>query len=328
MELIVLGEPSSDYPRYGHAATLVGGSLYAFGGRVSPNTKSNDMLKLHRFRSGPLSFWNILDTYGASPNSCEDPSMILVNDALYVYYSDGSAMMHKFDLLSSEYSIVHPNLSSDNAQRLLYSRRHRRGHSLDYWEQANSFLLFGGIEDSTFGDVQRFSLDSHAWSLVPTVGKPPEPRRGHSSYLLNEQLYICGGMVSGIVPGQGRFLAHMHVLQLNQKITAVWSTLSHGTKLPHGVADAALVYCRGVLILYGGRMPNGRYSNTVFCFDLVRKRWLDKSRVFCQGMFTGKACHTATVLPNGKEILLLGGENPGQFDSLHAAASITVMETK
>ena len=77
----------------------------------------------------------------------------------------------------------------------------RKGHSLNFLESRQTFIVFGGISNAggvigrgeLFNDVHSFDILTETWTEVTTHGVPPEPRFQHASVVVDNALYIFGG---------------------------------------------------------------------------------------------------------------------------------------
>jgi UDP-N-acetylglucosamine:LPS N-acetylglucosamine transferase len=99
------------------------------------------------------------------------------------------------------------------------------------------------------------------WTKPNVKGEPPSPRRAHTSCLWNKKIIIVGG-------GDGaRALADVHVLDISDPATPVWSAI-HPTGSPpiaRGYHTCNLV--KDKLIVYGGSDGHECFSD-VYILDL------------------------------------------------------------
>jgi N-acetylneuraminic acid mutarotase len=121
--------------------------------------------------------------------------------------------------------------------------------------------------------LSRSRLESRTWSLVDTLGVPPEQRHGHCLLTLgNARLYLHGGM-------NGRtFFRSIYSIDLNEK-SARWNEhlssagiASPAARAAHG---AVAVECTSSLVIFGGLGRNGQALNDTWSWSTNTEQWTE-----------------------------------------------------
>lgn len=177
--------------RYGHAAAVVGTSVYVFGGKGPGSSVHND---LHRLDVERWT-WSLVPSTTAPPLGRFGHSMAAVGDKLVMFGGwDGSTMFNDlwvFDTAAASW--VKPAVDGPPP-----SPRH--GHSLLLAPAANRLVVWGGWAESPRGlpdyrsDGRALNPDTMTWERLRVTGERPTGRYWHSAGMVADRyMVVCGG---------------------------------------------------------------------------------------------------------------------------------------
>jgi hypothetical protein len=180
-------------PRFGHAMAMAGTVAYVFGGR---NRARNEpvMSDLYSFDGGPL-VWKAVSYDGDGPGTRVSHCMIQLHHHLYVL-GGGSGNrsfidLHRLDLYTMHWELVHTRGAAPGAKPEALI-----GHSMA-WVDPYLVVFAGGDGRRPSNELHTLELATATWHHISTSGAPPAPRVGHSSTLIDAELYVIGGFSRG-----------------------------------------------------------------------------------------------------------------------------------
>ena len=180
-------------------------------------------------------------------------------------------------------------------------------HSLDVW--CNKIFVFGGEVGHTNPDdtfVWIMDLFKMEWrrccnetTLTGSTKTWPTGRRGHSSLVYRDSLYIFGGYQN--LSGS---LAELWIFNL---IREEWSLVSSSKRQPAARHHHSVALYNDSMILFGG-MSNLKDKNDVWQMDLQSRQWNKwKTNRGPDGLHS----HTAVIYND--TMFVFGGESCGQL---------------
>ncbi|KAI8344748.1 hypothetical protein BC941DRAFT_15942 [Chlamydoabsidia padenii] len=158
-------------------------------------------------------------------------------------------------------------------------------------------------------------LDSTVWSWnVPTSTNPPSPASGYTLALLNNTIYMYGG-VSVDANGQQMSGAVLNSLTYLDANSFMWSPGSNGPAITdHSTCYIPSCNC---LVTFGGTETGdaSKPSSTVYTYDIGTRSWnLQVNPGSINGALPGpRRLHTATCLQD--RMVVYGGGTTSPFDS-------------
>ena len=195
----------------------------------------------------------------------------LVDDKIFIYggkFFDQvwSTQLLSFDLLSYETTKL-PTRSPGP----------RRSRMSEVWiASRREIVYFGGMESSDntrsgagepTNKMNILNVDSLIWREPSVKGRLPPRRSHHSAVLIGTDMLIYGGF-----QGYQQYLNDMYVASMKSVESCSWSQILMNGWVPEGRLFAPVVYLKGMLILYGGRLSLD-FSNDVCVYDLETNEW-------------------------------------------------------
>jgi N-acetylneuraminic acid mutarotase len=140
----------------------------------------------------------------------------------------------------------------------------RRGHSSLI---ADTYMIvFGGcyMESKCYNDLFFLDLRSQQWIAVPTSGKVPSARQGHSAVLYGSTMWVYGGSSS-----EG-YLSDLYSLNLE---TREWKQhFFTGAQSKGRAGHGAVLDNESKMMIFGGYSDAG-YSNDFFTINILEERF-------------------------------------------------------
>lgn len=155
--------------------------------------------------------WNILETSGSGPGPRDSHSVVLVGSKMIVFGGTNGCKkvndLHILDLLSREWS--HPKCRGNPPCA-------RESHTANVIRD-EQMVVFGGSgegEANYLSDLHILDLKNMEWTSPEVRGHVPAPRDSHSSVVVDDMLFVCGG------DSGDRYQSDVCVLDLTRSI---WS---------------------------------------------------------------------------------------------------------
>lgn len=277
-------------------ATLVGKNAFVFGGKDNQDS----MYALDTLRKR----WRRVSSAGDKPPSrvCGHTTN-LVDDSIYLALGYNEATdnpqqyIYRFDVPTIRWY----RLKAYGNQRIILI-----DHTCDYYDSWNCLLVFGGISSKITwlsNTLFKFDISSMIWTVLKAKGNPPVPRRNHMSSLVENKLYIFGGL------GSFRHaLDSLYMLELSFS-NLVWSKLEPSSSFNPRRLNGSMVYLNGYLLLLGGwpidREIEGDSTTEIDLYKLDSNNWL---RYSCENINHRIGCK---AIVNNQNVLVIGGEFEG-----------------
>ena len=308
--------------RYNHSATLVGSSVYVYGGyERHGRVYRNDFVVVER--TGTDFEESKLPTVSfPAPPRRSGHTADLVDDQLFVLggFMERSTLTEVwvFDLLMKTWWL--PSVRGTPHEMMAR-------HSSEYIEWMDCILCFGGGDGIRFeNSITCFYVTTMEWKKLIPKGTPPKPRSDASTCLVNTTCYVFGGLL------YARMFNDLHLLELPMNGSKPFWSSPAVLGRPAPRYSAGMAYLWGSLLLFGGNTQRGPY-NDIHIFDLRTQTWqgtrvvqagTDDSLVDVDGEVpTRRFGHSLTPMPKGT-FLVYGGcieapRGPGCVYTLEAA---------
>lgn len=182
--------------RRGHSSCVVGSGMYVFGGFEHQLFQDVHVLDLDTMH------WRLLATRGACPEWRGFHSAVVIGIRIYVWGGrcalDSGAAFVATAMEDYSNRLVYLDTAIDvwvkpetGGTRPLA----RCGHAaFVYNDEMYLFGGYNGLLGSFFADMFKYNTDTSEWSRVEPVGKGPCPRTGHCCCLVEDRLFIFGGI--------------------------------------------------------------------------------------------------------------------------------------
>lgn len=171
-------------------------------------------------------------------------------------------------------------------------------------------LIFGGTgNNGVLNDLWAFDLRGQSWKKLEPTGTPPAPRLGFDAVYdpVGQQMIVWAGQGAG-------FFNDTWALDLR---TLAWRNLTPGAR-PRARYGSASVYDPQTrsLVQFAGFTEEARRFQDTQRFSLSNNQWTDLAPA---GALPQIRCLlTAAYDPNGKRMIVYGGQRNGPLDDLWA----------
>mmetsp|Transcript_30329 Transcript_30329/g.38906 ORF Transcript_30329/g.38906 Transcript_30329/m.38906 type:complete len:571 (+) Transcript_30329:235-1947(+) len=186
----------------------------------------------------------------------------------------------------------------------------RQGHSILYWEQDNSLILFGGINenDDALSDVWFYDTLQREWSEVEDSLHWVTAYASHVAVLREEtdEMIIFGGMSAGLY-GASLTTEGSNKVWIFNLISRNWSMNPELPYSPSGRADSVGAIYEDALYIHGGfDMDTYEIFNDLWKYDFQLQEW-ELLHVGDSYSPSARMGHAASIL--GSSLILHGGRN-------------------
>ncbi|TYZ57148.1 hypothetical protein PybrP1_002034 [[Pythium] brassicae (nom. inval.)] len=310
--------------RSGHSFTLrstdAETAIYMFGGcdHKSPPGPTNDLFKVE-ISNGYT--WSKVIPSANGPEDLPPPRWrhsAVLHDKKIVVFGGFAAEKRMNDVwvFSTELKIweqKHPQGLWDGLPQC------RGAHSATLVQ--DKMYVFGGYGGNGFGrtdfnDLHALDLGTFRWEEIATEGEKPEPRSGHQTCLVKEQLFVVGGWNS---------FKQFHDMFAFDLPTRTWSTLS--VRLPAPMWNHTCVGVAAVphwkVFMFGGNSGDlaesgtaqGAYLNSAMVLDTGSMEWILPP---VKGELPAPRADTTMVFDkNTNHLIFFGGWANRWFNDLH-----------
>ena len=243
--------------------------------------------------------WSTLDYVKISPPPIAGHSQTsLLNNQFIVFggqlYSGSySNVAWSYNYLNLEWNVITPNVSAGSVIPPSLSN-----HAA-VWQNSTSLLwLFGGKRSaqSVSSDIYTLNSKLSIWKKIDIIGTSPTPRYLTASAILNEKLFVYGG-----IDGSNTVLKDFWSFSLN---TLTWTQLlSMG---PDALSGASLTAVNGTELILFGHNSFDRSSPTprLWRYSTVSNTW---TLISPDGTAPTSFTSGSAVLLDHRRILYLGG---------------------
>lgn len=173
---------------YGHDSIYANNKVYTFGGKNDKDEFSSDIHIFNFNSNGNIEISSIPTTIpGRSGNT-----LTRVNNSIYIFGGNRNTEffndMWEFRAHDNEYI----KLTTTNTPKPI------SGHSAVYVSDISKIFVFGGIDKKrkVRGKFYLFDIKSNNWEVIPSQENSPSPRVYHTCTLINQSLYVHGGLVN------------------------------------------------------------------------------------------------------------------------------------
>ena len=279
----------------GDTATLVGNSIYCFGGKYSEYFGA--VLSLG------ASTWKILDV-PVTIRTRAFHTAVLVDDKIYINGGEQEGQQYdttmvEFDTVTEAYSHVETSAAG---------HRERTGASAVYTEWNRSIVYFGGMEYGNAqprrNDITIFSFYTLSWRPAIPKGQLPPPRSGHGATLDMFNMYVFGGFGGGKT-----FFNDLWIADLQYMPVVTWSLVECGGFTPAGRITPSLNKIGSFLLVLGGSSPAQVKDENAVLLYLERKEWakVPSESVKLSGIGPLARSYNAVKVTDGLQYLEAGG---------------------
>ena len=319
----------SNLRRADHCAVFLDNSVIIFGGRLRGTT----------YKNSPREIWiynlyseewiaHLLARECCAPEPFVKAAAAAIDKTIYVFGGLGRYTSNEIWMLSKtkhgwfEWSEFHKPLSKEK------SPSPRAGHT--GWEHAGKLWVFGGFGDSLEGylndngDTEEFNFSSdwltrwvknnqllcfdpniEMWTNPRCFGSIPTPRSGHASVIINNKVWLFGG-----INHNGDNLRDMFELRMTSH---TWSQIQPAHSHPKPCPNCTLTAeADDKLVSHRGRTDDHRHTITVTDTWVTDHRSQVMEASWRQ--FTSRKDHThkyhigSTLTYLNNRVLIIGGD--------------------
>ncbi|KAJ6253842.1 faciogenital dysplasia protein [Anaeramoeba flamelloides] len=162
------------------------------------------------------------------------------------------------------------------------------------------YIFSGNRTNSTtenmFTNLYILNLDNWEWETKHTMnGSPPTPRSGNTMSLIEDRIFIFGGM------SDKKRLSDLHIFSISYDLW-INNPETYGTPPTKRSGHSASVI-KNQLWIFGGKSGEREFLNDLYCLDTTTFTWY---RVIFEGFKPlPRALHSSICL--GKQLLVFGG---------------------
>lgn len=125
-------------------------------------------------------------------------------------------------------------------------------------------------------EVWEFDITNRKWKKIPTSGKSPGPRTGHSMFPWKGDLYLWGGMMEDRRVTQRYFFSQLYRLNMSGNGPVhMWEVVKVRSLEPVGREEYAGVLYKGKYYVHGGNNPHveGSALKDTWVLNLNNFKW-------------------------------------------------------
>lgn len=191
----------------------------------------------------------------------------------------------------------------------------RLGHSAVLYKR--KVFYFGGRHGSTYyNDLLIYDLDSRVMEVKepPTQSDAlpysfvewPGVRCGHAGVRAKSRMYVLGGSSDGVKRASDFWSLDLETLQWRFEGKLSLDMPYKGHTLHYlSCAETENIDAKGVLICFGGVMPDNTLTNETWVFSLSRRQW---SKLRMGGDIPcPRSLHASALIENTPHLLIFGG---------------------
>eukprot|EP01080_Neovahlkampfia_damariscottae_P010010 gene10010-2329_t len=174
-----------------HTACVIHDHMYIFGGSEVYDSYSNltyEYSFLHKL-------WKKIEPIGEQqPSGRKFHTAVVYNSKMYIWggyhFPENFRelnQIYEFNPINYEYKLL------DTQNNPTASFRHSA--SIRKYKGKTSMIIFGGFSHSYLNDLYEYHFDEYKWDKIePDSEMLPPPRYCHSAVIVDQNLYIYGGM--------------------------------------------------------------------------------------------------------------------------------------
>ncbi|CAM9266952.1 unnamed protein product [Chrysoparadoxa australica] len=313
--------------RSGHSFTVVGSVGYLLGGcpQKRPPGPTDEMYKLDMSNPGEF-YWQKVPLQGKGPKARWHHSAAVHNNTVIVVFGGFQSSSVRYndiwmlDTQGDKWSQPPAGVTEETDDGSLVFKKPWKGcpdprgaHSGSIL--GHSLVVFGGYGGPGFSrrdynDLHVLNLDTWNWSEIDASGEIPEPRSGHQTVVVKENLLMCGGWNS---------VQQLDDLFVLDSQTWTWTKAESGSGPEWGpprwnhaaVAIKAMPHWK--VFVFGGNSgnladsgsPQGEYLNDLCVLDTGTNTW---SKPIVTGEVPAPRADTQVIFDaENSRLLLFGG---------------------
>ena len=285
------------------SATVVGCKIYILGQLGRRDTEEPNVSSICYFDISRKA-WEWVDTTGPW---FDLHKVVLVEDCLYSFggeeynYRLRDPDPWKFDLVE---------MSWQATKSIGWKPKHRVKASVDYMEEANIIVIFGGgvgVGEDDVDELLLYDFVKSTWKVAKCSGQVPTPRHRHASCSAGLDLFVYGGILDRIRVKDlyiGRFDLRRQSFR--------WTQMSMYGNNAIPTASPSMNYAAGKLFIFGGFDASDVDTNDFNIFDVTERTWhrlANNSEYKLHGDTLPNSTHCAVSRYEG--IYMLGGYGRG-----------------
>ena len=248
-----------------HSSCVYKDFLYIFGGKDITEGKLSDIAKLKL--TDKDAKWETVTPSNDTLEPLAYHTGTLINDKYYIIGgNDKYIRQSPFIYIYSINDNVLKKIRIEKNGDICYLAM----HSANYYQAQDEIILFGGYsEGEMLNSIFKYNINSDEITKVDYSEEDknniPSPRTGHTSFIINNDLYIFGGSMK-----DGRLLNDLWKLDL-KKIK--WSMIKTENP-PSPRSGHSLLNINDKIYIFGGKIGNFQESNDLWEYDLKNNKFL------------------------------------------------------
>uniref|UniRef100_A0A0N4Z0E1 Kelch motif family protein n=1 Tax=Parastrongyloides trichosuri TaxID=131310 RepID=A0A0N4Z0E1_PARTI len=238
------------YQRYGHTVVVWNKKIYLWGGRNDDHGAS-DLLHSYDPKN---NIWEVVNTTGRIPPARDGHTAVVWKDKMYIFggfeehHQVFSQDVFVFDFITNVWAEVKPT-GKKPAWRDFHTASVINGKMYIFGGRCDEMGMFISNKDVYTNEVYVLDLEEYNWKTLPRKGDGPSGRRSHSSWVMDDCLYIFGGYY-------GPTNTHFDDLYKFDPKTECWTKIKAVGNSPSARRRQCSVVSSNKVFIFGGTMPN------------------------------------------------------------------------
>ncbi|KAI7870788.1 hypothetical protein BDF14DRAFT_1769756 [Spinellus fusiger] len=250
--------------------------------------------------------WVRVQMEGALPTERSGHSAFATNGVVYIWGGQRSGR-YLNDLLAFNTSHYPANPRWEFLTALNAGPSGRAGHVSVIYD--NKFYIFGGTDgDHLYNDIWCFDFQTQLWAPVPAAGYIPVPRKGCSSCLMDDVLYVNGGQAA-----DGQFLGDLCAFKIK---TQRWYMFQNMGPAPAPRRGLTMTAVREKMLVVGGESGQTKLEDASMGFVLDSAKIRYPSEAVVQAppapSLSSASSHSLVDSEMGPSSLSLSSTTPSQ----------------
>ena len=252
-----------------HTSCIYSNYLYIFGGKDITEGKLSDIMRLDLTTDDTPTWEIVIPSNGVNLEPLAYHTGTLIGNEYYII--GGNNVF----LRQSSFIYIY-NLEENTLEKISIEKSDSINnfsmHSANYYEKRNEIIIFGGYSNGNMlNNIFIYNIQTNELKTIKEneEDKRPEPRIGHSSFLVNDTLYIFGGSLQ-----DGNLLNDLWKLDLNNY---TWENILENNKnnenylitpSPRSGHSMILLNNNKEVYIFGGKIGNFQESNDLWLYDI------------------------------------------------------------
>ncbi len=286
----VLRTLSAPKRRSFHSSLIRNDYLYIFGGKDITEGKLNDIEKIN-LKSKKPKWITVIPSNNIFLDSIAFHTGNEINGLYYIIGGQNRSM-------NPNNSVFIYNIDDNILEKKEFSEKEFSGismHSADYYPQQNCIVIFGGFKGESLNKMYFYKIETNEFIEIKYKNNDkieniknkeeneenkldnenniniPLERTSHSSCILNNNLYIFGG-----VKKDGNFLNDLWSFDLENYY---WTKISTDEDIesinwPQPRCGQSLVLINNIAYIFGGKIGNVSESNDLWKYNFEEKKFI------------------------------------------------------